>query len=156
MTRNKHYLEDICPCPGGFVTFGYGGRGQFKGIGKLRCSKYPNLDQVLYVKGLTSNLINIIQLCDQGVKTIFNKLECLVINAENSVKMRGQRSKDDRYLWKPREEFQVCEACEFMSALRKENQIISIIGKHCPDPYKEHQNMHAEKGAGSQVLRESR
>jgi len=43
MTGNKHYLEDISPCPTCFVTFGDGGRGQIKGIGKIRFSKYPNL-----------------------------------------------------------------------------------------------------------------
>jgi len=70
--------------------------------------------------------------------------------------MRGEISKDDCFLWKSREEFQVCEAYEFMSALRKENHIILIIGKHCPDHDKEHQNMHAEKGASSQVFHGSK
>ena len=57
------------------------------------------MDRVLFVKGLTANLISINQLCDQGFKVNFTKSECLVTNKENEVVMKGTRSKDDCYLW---------------------------------------------------------
>jgi len=62
MTGYKYYIEDISPSSPSLVTFGDGGKGKIKGVGKLTCSKLPNLDQVLYVKGLTTSLISIIQL----------------------------------------------------------------------------------------------
>ena len=57
------------------------------------------MDRVLFVKGLTANLISISQLCDQGLKVNFTKSECLVTNEENAVVMKGTRSKDNCYLW---------------------------------------------------------
>ena len=54
---------------------------------------------MLLVKGLTANLISISQLCDMGYTVNFIKAECLVINDEQVVIMRGVGSKDNCYLW---------------------------------------------------------
>jgi hypothetical protein len=58
---------------------------------------------VLLVKRLTANLIIISQLCDQGLKVNFTKSECLVTNDKDDVLMRGVRSKDNCYLWVPKD-----------------------------------------------------
>jgi hypothetical protein len=65
------------------------------------------LENVLQVKGLTVNLISISQLCDQGLKVNFTKLECLVSNEEDEVLMKGTKSKDKCYLWVTQEEAHV-------------------------------------------------
>ncbi|WJX73238.1 hypothetical protein P8452_57046 [Trifolium repens] len=104
MTGVKKYLKDLKGYTSSFVTFGDGAKGEILGIGKLINNDLPNLENVLLEKGLTANLISISQLCDQGLKVSFTKLECLVSNEEGEVLMRGTRSKDNCYLWAPQEE----------------------------------------------------
>ena len=58
---------------------------------------------MLLVKGLTTNLISISQLCYQGFKVNFSKEECLMCNEKNEVVMKGIRSKDNCYIWVPQE-----------------------------------------------------
>lgn len=66
-----------------------------------------NLDNVLLVKGITSNLISISQLCDQGMDVNFNKSECLVTDEKGKVLMRGIKSKENCHLWIPLEKIQI-------------------------------------------------
>lgn len=73
MTGVKKYLLDINSYSSSFVTFGDGAKSEIKGIGKIGCTGLPRLDDVLLVKGLPANLINIIQLCDKGLKVNFTK-----------------------------------------------------------------------------------
>ena len=80
MTSVKNLLVHVKSHSTSYVTFGDGAKGEIKGVGKLDCSGVPILDDVLLVKGLTTNLISIIQLCDQGFKVNFTKEECLVCN----------------------------------------------------------------------------
>ena len=73
MTGIKNLLVDIKSHSTSYVTFGDEAKGEIKGVGKLECSGFPTLDDVLLVKGLTTNLISISQLCDQGFKVNFTK-----------------------------------------------------------------------------------
>ncbi|XP_058771038.1 uncharacterized protein LOC131644531 [Vicia villosa] len=99
MTGIKNLLVDIRNHATSYVTFGDGAKGEIKGVGKLNCSGVPNLEGVLLVKGLTANLISIIQLCDQGYQVNFTRAECVVTDEGKNVIMRGVRSKDNCYLW---------------------------------------------------------
>ena len=54
---------------------------------------------MLFVKGLTINLISISQLCDQGLLVNFSQSECIIKDPRNTVQMKGVRSKDNCYLW---------------------------------------------------------
>jgi hypothetical protein len=104
MTGVEKYLKNVKPYTTSFVTFGDGAKGEILGIGNLINNDLPNLENVLMVKGLTANLISISQLCDQGLKVNFTKLECLVSDEKGEVLMKGTRSKDNCYLWVPQEE----------------------------------------------------
>jgi len=104
------------------------------------------------VKGLTTNLISISQLCDQGLKVIFSKSECLVIDIEFNVQIKGERSKNDCYLWKPREESKDYKSCQFMSVLRRSNQTISRASKLSMNPVEELQSVYIEKEEISHIL----
>ena len=73
-------------------------KGEIKGIGKIHSSKFPKIEGVLLVKGLTSNLISISQLCDQGFNVNFRKAECIITNNNSEVTMKGIRNKDNGYL----------------------------------------------------------
>ena len=79
----KNLLVDVKSHSTSYVTFGDGEKGEIKGVGKLDCLGVPKLDDGLLVKGLTTNLISISQLCDQGFKFNFTKEECLVCNENN-------------------------------------------------------------------------
>ena len=99
MTGVKNLLVDMKSHSTSYVTFGDGAKGEIKGVGILDCFRVPKLDDVLFVKGLTANLISINQMCDQGLKVNFIKSECLVTNEKSEVMMKGVRSKDNCYLW---------------------------------------------------------
>ena len=156
MTTNKNYFEDISFCATGFVTFGDGARGLIKEIGKLVGSCLPKLDNVLFVKGLTANMIIISQLCDQRLKVIFNKSECLMIDEESNVHMRGEISKDDSYVWRPRGESKVCEACQFMYVLKRGNQIVSRARKLHPDSVEDAQDKSTGREGSSHMIVDKR
>src|ERR1044072_2300136 len=99
MTGDRNLLKDVKPHSVSSVTFGDGAKGEIKGIGNSNWSGVPSLNGVLLVKGLAANLISISQLCDMGLTANFTKSECLVINDEQIVIMKGVRSKDNCYLW---------------------------------------------------------
>lgn len=103
MTGVKKFLVNIKSYSTSYVTFGDGSKGEIKRIGKLDYPGLPSLDDVLFVKGLTANLISISQLCDQGLKVNFNKSECMVTNEKDEAIMKGDISKDNCYLWTPQE-----------------------------------------------------
>lgn len=53
------------------------------------------------LEGLTTNLINISQLCDQGFKVSFNKGEYVVTNKDHEELIKGSRTKYNFYIWTP-------------------------------------------------------
>lgn len=91
MSDVKKILVDTKSYSTSYITFRDGSKGEIKGVGKLDYHGLPSLDDVLYVKGMTANLISISQLCDQDLKVNFTKSECLVINEKNEVIMKGSR-----------------------------------------------------------------
>jgi hypothetical protein len=104
MTGVDKYLEDVRPYAKSYATFGDGAKGKILGIGNLIKDGLPRLDNVLLVKGLTTNLISISQLCDQGMEVNFSKPECKITDKKCDMHMRGTRSKDNCYLWLSQEE----------------------------------------------------
>ncbi|KAI5436288.1 hypothetical protein KIW84_022671 [Lathyrus oleraceus] len=99
MTWNSNLITDLHPHDLSYVTFGDGAKGEIKGIGKLECLGAPKLDNILLVKGLTSNLISIRQLGDQGLNIIFTKTKCLIVNKDSEVIMKGIRTNNNCYMW---------------------------------------------------------
>ena len=55
----------------------------------------PNLENVLYVEGLNTNLISVSQLTNEYEDMWFNKKRCLVHNNKGSCVMGGIRSVDN-------------------------------------------------------------
>ena len=54
---------------------------------------------MLLVEGLTANLINISQICDQGMNVNSNQSECIISSKIQEVLMKGTRSNGNCYLW---------------------------------------------------------
>ncbi|XP_058756892.1 uncharacterized protein LOC131630117 [Vicia villosa] len=101
MTGRKNSLVDFKLEGNNYVTLGDGDIREVKGVGKTKGVSIPNLNNVLLVQGLAANLISISQLCDEGFHAKFTKDECIITNEENEEVMKGVRSKDNCYLWKP-------------------------------------------------------
>ena len=59
MTGFRNLLDIEKSCTNNYVTFGNGTKGKILGIGNLINDESPKLDNVLWVRGLTSNLISI-------------------------------------------------------------------------------------------------
>lgn len=101
MTGNEDYLEKLELIRGGKVTFGDGGQGKIRAIGITSRPDVPKLSNVYFVEGLKANLISVSQLCDEGLEVIFNSKECRAVDARNNVVLRGIRSGNNCYLWRP-------------------------------------------------------
>lgn len=99
MTREKSYLQELKPYSNSYVTFDDRVRGRIKGIWKIVSPRFPCLDDMLLVERLTSNLISISQLRDQGINVSINKSECIVSSKDQEVLMNSSRSRDNWYMW---------------------------------------------------------
>ncbi|KAI5347400.1 hypothetical protein L3X38_015279 [Prunus dulcis] len=83
---------------GGTVTFGGGHKPQVVGKGTVCIPGLPELKNVRFIKGLTSNLISMSQLCDDGVVEVrFSKYGCKIIGKGGNEIVRVARSKDNCY-----------------------------------------------------------
>lgn len=67
----------------------------------LTSNGLPDVNNVLLVKWLTSNLISIRQLCDQGMSVKFSKSACFMTDEKGEVIMSGIKSEGNYYLWIP-------------------------------------------------------
>ncbi|XP_013632638.1 PREDICTED: uncharacterized protein LOC106338144 [Brassica oleracea var. oleracea] len=101
MNGNEDYLEKLELIRGGKFTFGDGGQGKIRAIGITSRPDVPKLSNVYFVEGLKANLISVSQLCDEGLEVIFNSKECRAVDARNNVVLRGIRSGNNCYLWRP-------------------------------------------------------
>ncbi|XP_012852378.1 PREDICTED: uncharacterized protein LOC105971989 [Erythranthe guttata] len=98
MTGVKEFLKNYQQITGGAVTFGNGKNGEVLGKGSLNHENLPKLKNVLFVEGLTSNLISISQLCDQDLEVRFNKFTCRVLDKDENCVIQGTRSSDNCYI----------------------------------------------------------
>ena len=88
MTGDKEKFCNLKVKDGGKVIFG--GKEKGKIIGQEKVSKDPfcSVDDVLLVQGLNYNLLSISQLCDKGLRVIFEFNKCRIIDIpSNEVKL---------------------------------------------------------------------
>ncbi|KAM5574948.1 hypothetical protein ABKV19_014074, partial [Rosa sericea] len=79
------------------VTFGDGRKASILARGTVNTPGIPNLKNVLYVEGLTANLVSVSHLADDYEDVWFNKQRCLVLNHKGEGIMGGKRSFDNCY-----------------------------------------------------------
>ncbi|XP_062029072.1 uncharacterized protein LOC133745095 [Rosa rugosa] len=80
MTKDKAWFSSFeDECTTGSVTFGDGRKANILARGTVN-TPIPNLKNVLYVEGLTANLISVSHLADDYEDVWFNKQRCLVLN----------------------------------------------------------------------------
>jgi hypothetical protein len=66
--------------------------------------------------------------------------------------MRGKRSKDNCYLWIPKVESKICEACQLMSQLKQSHQVNSKAGELVMDPVRDIQDKNEDREESSHIL----
>nr|KYP57052.1 Retrovirus-related Pol polyprotein from transposon TNT 1-94 [Cajanus cajan] len=91
LTDERSMFLDLKSKKGGQVTFGGGQKGYIMGIGKIGINSSTSIDNVLYVKGLTHNLLSISQLCDSGYEVSSNKNKCTMNQPDSSILFTANR-----------------------------------------------------------------
>ncbi|XP_020412869.1 uncharacterized protein LOC109947335 [Prunus persica] len=98
MSGDKSVFSSLSPFDGGIVTFGGGHKSQVVGKGTVCIPRLPELKIVRFVEGLTSNLISMSQLCDDGVVEVrFSKHGCKIIRKGGNEIVSMARSGDNCY-----------------------------------------------------------
>ena len=80
MTGNKGLFKTVFEGKIGTVTFGDGSKSVIRGIGTVDILELPGFEDVWYVDGLKANLLNISQICDNGLNVLFIKYECVILD----------------------------------------------------------------------------
>ena len=71
MTGDKEKFSNLEVKDGGKVIFGEKEKGKIIGQGKVSEDPSCSIDDILLVEGLNYNLLSISQLCDKGLRVIF-------------------------------------------------------------------------------------
>ncbi|XP_061998851.1 uncharacterized protein LOC133716132 [Rosa rugosa] len=111
MTRDKAWFSSFQDeCTTGSVTFGDGRKAKIMAQGTVNTPGIPNLKNVLYVEGLTANLISVSHLADDYEDVWFNKQRCVVLDKKGENIMGDKRSLDNCYHIQANESLNV-QAC---------------------------------------------
>ena len=79
------------------MTFGDGGHSQVLGKGTIKIPGLPLLTDVLYIKRLKANLLNITQIYDEDFLVQFSKKVCLTLNKDVVQVLKGLRTTNNCY-----------------------------------------------------------
>jgi len=71
MTGDKKKFKNFKRKEQGFVTYGDNNKGKILGISDIGGGDTLEIKDVLFIEGLKHNLLIISQLCDKGLKVIF-------------------------------------------------------------------------------------
>lgn len=98
MCGNRHWFSNLNESGvSGAVTFGDGRKASIKGKGSIKSQDLACLNNVLFVEGLSTNLISVSQLADDYEDIWFNKRRCVVFDQDGKIVMGGKRSGDNCY-----------------------------------------------------------
>ncbi|XP_024200625.1 uncharacterized protein LOC112203962 [Rosa chinensis] len=100
----------------GSVTFGDGRKAKILARVTVNTPGIPNLKNVLYVEGLTANLISVSHLADDYEDVWFNKQRCVILDKKGENIMRGKRSSDNCYHIQSNESLNVQDCLSVRSA----------------------------------------
>jgi len=92
MAGDKKKFKNFKRKEQGFVTYGDNNKGKILGTRDVGGGKTLEIKDVLYVEGLKHNLLNISQLCDKGLKVIFESNYCTIHQQDSKeVALKGMR-----------------------------------------------------------------
>ena len=117
MKRNNCFLIDLQPSSQDWVIFVNGGKRRVLGSGSLKILGLTKLKNVMLVKGLAVNLINVSQLCDEDLLLQFKKDKCIVYNRNHYRIMERERSSNNYHL------LTIISSCKHESRLEQESLV---------------------------------
>ena len=92
MTGQESHFKTLKIKEGGEVAFGGDGKEKIIGIGNIGNTSSNSIKNVLLIRGLKHNLLNISQLCDKGYKIIFEADHCAILDKiSNKIKFFGKK-----------------------------------------------------------------
>ena len=92
MTGDKRKIKNLKRKDQGFVTYGDNNKGKIIRIGDVGGGDTLEIKDVLLVEGLKHNLLSISQLCDKGLKVIFESDYCTIHQKDsNEIALKGMR-----------------------------------------------------------------
>ena len=97
MIGDKSLFKSLKEKVSDYVTFGDGSHAQVCDKGTVEIPGLPLLKDVLYIKGLKVNLLNITQICDEDFLVQFSKKGCIIIDEEGIQVLEGNRTIGDCY-----------------------------------------------------------
>ena len=97
MIGNKGLFKTLFEGKIGTVTFGDGSKSVIRGIGTVDILGLPVFEDVWYVDGLKANLLNISQICDNGLNVLFTKYECEILDGGGDYMCIVVRTADNCY-----------------------------------------------------------
>ena len=97
MTGNKGLFKTLFEGKIRTVTFRDGSKSVIRGIRTVDIPWLPVFENVWYVDGLKANLLNINQICDNGLNVLFTKYECKILDGGGDCMCVGVRTADNYY-----------------------------------------------------------
>ena len=97
MTGNKALFKTFFEGKIGTVTFGDGSKSVIRGIGIVDIPRLPVFEDVWYIDRLKANLLNISQICDNGLNVLFTKYECEILDGGGDCMCVGVRTTNNCY-----------------------------------------------------------
>ena len=98
MNKNKNILTNLQSTRQDNVIFEEGAKGRIIGTSTLIFYGLSKLKEVLLIEGLTINLINIGQLCEENLFVRFTNDKCIVFDQNQCQIMEGRRCSEKCYL----------------------------------------------------------
>ena len=99
MAGDETQFTSLKPKDGEFVTFGDNSKGKIIRIGSVGKNSSTSVENILLVKGLKHNLLNISQLCDKGCKIIFESSKYEVIDIKDNKTILTRYRQDNIYIF---------------------------------------------------------
>ena len=97
MTGNKALFKTLFEGKIGTVTFRDGSKSVVRGIGTTDIPRLPVFEDVWFMDGLKANLLSISQICDNGLKVLFTKYECEILDDGGDCICVGIKTTDNCY-----------------------------------------------------------
>ena len=97
MTGNNGLFKTLFGGKIGTVTFGDGSKSVIRGIRTVDIPGLLVFEDVWYIDGLKANLLNINQICDNGLNVLFTKYECEILDGGGDCMCVGVRTVDNYY-----------------------------------------------------------
>ena len=92
MTGDRRKFKNFKRKEQGFITYGDNNKGKILGTSDVGGGNTLEIKEVLFVEGLKHNLLNISELCDKGLKVIFETNYCTIHQKDSKeVALKGMR-----------------------------------------------------------------